>query len=172
MLDPAGLHRGVELLGRLGEVLRAGPELDDRDVLGREALRHLRRGPRVIGDGEHAEPPAEVEDVGLDLPEVGLVAVRDLQPVLGGPSGIGRVAALHDGRVVDVAAGEHGVVQGAAFERARKDDADRGEIDPAREVDREMALPARKLREVEPAAARTPATPASRTARCPRSPRY
>ena len=48
---------------------------------------------------------------------------------------------LQDGRLVDVAAGEHAVAQRAVVERAREDDADGGEVDLARQVEREMAVP-------------------------------
>ena len=46
MHEAVRAHRRVELPGGLAEILRIGPGFNDRDALGAEPLRELRRGPR------------------------------------------------------------------------------------------------------------------------------
>jgi hypothetical protein len=84
--------------------------------------------PGIEADARHPVAPAQLQDVALDPVEVGLVARRDRQPVLGRPARVARVARLQHRRLVQVAAREGGVGGLAGVRIARwEDDRERDE---------------------------------------------
>ena len=72
--------------------------------------------------------------------EVGTFAWRDDRIAIGGPARIRRVARLHDGGIVNVAACEGGIGRLARFGVPPREDHRRaGEVGPAGEVNGDMA---------------------------------
>jgi hypothetical protein len=55
MGEPAGAHRGVQLVDRRRQVLRRGAEIHHVDALGAEPLREVRGLPRIGPDRLHPE---------------------------------------------------------------------------------------------------------------------